>query len=254
MCRQIAIPANFSRKETINILKSIMGVNTDGFGYSYVQNGKIIVKKWKKSFEHVLHKKGKDILNHLPHSGYTIIHMRLCSCGTVSKQSSHPFKVGNMVACHNGTWGDYELVKLALGKEIQYESDTDSEIGINLINKIGIKKFTNSVDYAGVFLVLNKSGYLWVSKTSGNLVLNELDSGQYLIASELPDRYDNQVEADEGWYCFNSQGKLVTNKIKPSKINIIESTNVVIDNDYDDVSFNEDEFLRRYGYSAPKDW
>ncbi len=185
MCRIACFPPNFKRKEAIKILKDFARLNTDGTGFVYVENNKFEGNKWPKPLSYILRKK-LPFLDHMPHNGWTLVHLRAASHGQNIIENTHPFIVGNWAITHNGIWREHNIVKLALKKFIRFEGETDSEVAAHLFNLAGPKRFTEEVDLSGVFVALNKNGSLWVSKTSGQLSMFELEDGKVLIASELP--------------------------------------------------------------------
>lgn len=229
MCRIIYAPPYSNKNDILDIAQDMLGSNTEGFGYGYWEGNKPVIHKWGKSLNTLLRNKNNKILEHMRGNRFdkpTLIHMRLASCGPVNKANAHPFLIGkNNIFCHNGTYNDAPLIKLAMGKDIKYTSETDSEIAGNLINRIGMKRFVKEVNFGGVFMMLNKSNYLTVGVTSGDLSFSDLGGGVTLIASELDDdEFENSVEAEQGWYIFNPQGKLVQKKEKypVSKVTVID--------------------------------
>ncbi|MEK6881393.1 MAG: hypothetical protein AABY22_17350, partial [Nanoarchaeota archaeon] len=57
MCRILAAPPSFKRKEAIRILDDFSPVNSDGTGYVYLENGEFKGDKWPKPLSYVLKKK-----------------------------------------------------------------------------------------------------------------------------------------------------------------------------------------------------
>ena len=224
----MAFNKGVTREDALDILLDMEDSNTDGFGFGYVVNGQFHGQKWKKSLTKVLRDKRNKVFEHLKDgdfSGWTLAHVRAASKGIICKANSHPFVVGNYLGVHNGHWPDSDLVRAAMGGK--YTSATDSEVAMNLINKVGIKKFSHLVNYGGVFLMLNKSGCLHIAKVSGDLTFAELEDKSTLISSELDDEeFENQVEAEQGWYIFNAEGRLVQNWEKYKKSGPIDCSNI----------------------------
>src|SRR5487761_2509057 len=152
----------------------------------------------------------------MPHNGWTIAHLRAASKGDVRKVNTHPFIAGQWALCHNGTFDEYKIGKLALQDRVKFEGDTDSEVAANLINVAGPKRFAETVDMSGVFLALNIKGDLWAVKTSGDLEMLVLTKGERsLMASKfnsLVYDYDKTTEAQIGWYHFDSDGRYIKHK------------------------------------------
>ena len=216
MCRLAAFPPNFPRKEALAILKNFEGHNEDGTGYTYINDGKFVTVKWPKSLSYLL-KRDEDLLRHMPHNGWTIAHLRAASHGANTYENTHPFEIGkDWAICHNGVWSDNEIVKIALAPYIKFKGETDSEVACHLINNMGPKKFAMDVDGGGVYLALNLDGTLWVTKTSGDLVLNTLEDKRILLASDLDIEKYTYGDAFDGWYHFDKNGKFLSSKAKPS--------------------------------------
>lgn len=182
--------------------------NKDGFGYSFINKGQIVTYKYALSFTE-LSKRGYPLLEHMPNDSWTIIHLRAASCGAVAKVNSHPFEIDDKWAiCHNGAFREHGIVSLALSKFINLSGQTDSEVAANLINCITPREFAmnDEIVQAGVYLCLNKNGSLEVIKNSGELCFSENKNGTWIVSSELSHINYTQIEANRGWYKFNSDG------------------------------------------------
>lgn len=214
MCRQIAIPPGTTRKQALNILLEMEGCNTDGTGYAYVKNGKFHLYKSVRTASQLA--KVPTFLDHLPYKGYTIAHIRAKTHGSISRENTHPFVAGNNCVSHNGVWSDHRLVRLALSKTCRFHGETDSETAAHLINVIGVKRFTDEIDFAGVFFILKRNGELFAIKTSGDLAIHKTKNKTYLLASELEFPKYKSVEAINGYYHFDKEGKFLNDYRKPS--------------------------------------
>ena len=211
MCRIAAFPPGFPRVEALEILLSFENRNTDGTGSAFVRDGKFVVEKWAKPFSQVVER--KPFLAHMPYDGWTIAHLRAASHGENLKENTHPFIAGNWAFIHNGIWTEHNLVRLALSKQIKMHGSTDSEVAANFWNIIGPKKFSEAIEFAGVFMGLHSNGDLWVVKTSGDLKVKALKKDRVLLASEFDrEKYEETVEALHGWYHFDANGKYVSHK------------------------------------------
>ncbi len=221
MCRLLAIPPMFPRKAALDILDYMENANTDGVGSAYLNSkGEFVVEKYPTALYKIL-KKGKRFLSHLPHPGWTIVHLRLASHGNNTMANTHPFLVGDWAICHNGVWSDYAVAKLILEKttDIKLNGETDTEVAANVINLLSPKVFAKEISFGGVYLCLNKNGTLHVAKTSGDLSLLELGNGATLISSELDmEKYPTNLEALCGWYHFDKDGKCITGIANESEI------------------------------------
>jgi predicted glutamine amidotransferase len=194
------------------------GANLHGTGCSYVKDNKFVVQKWAKPLEDSIR---LGFLNHMPYDGWTIAHIRYATHGELIKRNTHPFIVGNWAIAHNGVWSDFALAKLLMGNNLRLRGETDSEVAANVIKNFGPKRFSKHIENAGVFLALNKSGNLWVVKTSGDLEFLNIEHRQVLIASEFDDEiYEDTDNVEDGWYYFNKDGQLISKKEKDDGFNL----------------------------------
>src|ERR1017187_4395756 len=156
----IAFPPGMERKEAIELLEDMVGFkNTDGCGYAFVNNeGQFSMRKWTQELKVVLKKHRNNFLGHLPHTCWTIAHLRAASSGAVRWENSHPFIAGDYCIAHNGSFYESNIVRLALSKIINWQGETDSETASQLINIIGPKKFAEEITFGGVYLALQKDG------------------------------------------------------------------------------------------------
>lgn len=211
MCRLAAFPPGFPRDEALDILKHFENNNTDGTGVAYVKDKQFVVEKYPKALTKVLRK--RRLLDHMPYNGWTIAHLRAANRGDVKVANTHPFVAGRWCVCHNGTFDEYRVVKLALGNKVKFDGETDSEAAANLIMNAGPKGFAETVDMAGVFLALNIRGDLWAIKTSGDLEIQALKNEKLLIASRFNFiDYATSDVAQIGWYHFDKDGKYIKHK------------------------------------------
>jgi predicted glutamine amidotransferase len=210
MCRLAAFPPNFPRADAIEILKEFENNNTDGTGAAWVEDGKFVIDKYPKSLTKVVRR--HRFLRHMPHNGWTIAHLRAASVGDNKFHNTHPFIAGPWAVCHNGTFTEHKIVKLALGNRIKFDGETDSEAAAHLISVTGPKKFSENVDYSGVFLALNQNGDLWAIKTSGDLKIQSITNDRVLLASTFDICKFDPVEAHIGWYHFDPQGRYIKHR------------------------------------------
>ena len=214
MCRLLAIPSGFTRDEALTILLDMQAQkNRDGVGSVYVDDkGQFQIVKYPKSLSHVL-RKHKPFLDHLPHKGWTLIHLRAASHGGHTMENTHPFEVGDWCVAHNGIWHEHALASVLMEKlgGIHMVGQTDSEVAAHFLNIVGPDRFTEELDYAGTFIGLKRDGTLYVMKTSGDL--EALERGkQVVLSSEFDFRhYRNQEHYTlmTGWYQFSPDGKIL---------------------------------------------
>lgn len=215
MCRLAAFPPNYPREQALEIMLAFEKNNTDGVGSVHVKNGKFVVDKHPFSLSKLLSKKN-NFLGHMEngHDGWTLAHLRLASHGNVAMKNTHPFIIGDWGFVHNGVWGNYKLVRLALSKTVKFEGETDTEVAGHLWNIIGPKKFSDEIDYGGVFMGLHRNGQLQVVKASGDLEVFPRKNRTVLLASELPNEYKRKVDASRGWYHYDKNGMYIAHKAK----------------------------------------
>lgn len=228
MCRQIAaIPTHFSKNDLLDLLQDMEGYRTgDGFGFGFVLNGEFHIKKSILTLGDILKRKGvyKDFFGDVfDHNSWVIFHHRKVSVGAACRKNNHPFICDNFMGCHNGTLKGHELIRAILGKEIQCKSDTDSEIGIRLIEKLGVKTFSRLVHDSGVFFLLDKNSNLTAIKTEfqDDLDIAEISKNKHFLISDLPCNSQFKHEnAKDGYYIFDNKGILLACKEKPSRYNL----------------------------------
>lgn len=166
----------------------------DSAGVALMQGGLLSVHKKKgKVAELVNFAKDKDIT-----SGTGIAHTRWATHGEPSDVNSHPQLSNNkkIAIVHNGIIENYLTIKKALiEKGYKFESDTDTEVLVNLIEDI--KKNTNtSIDeavrfalheavgaYAIVVMSLDELDTMIIAKNGSPVVIG-IGENEYYIASD----------------------------------------------------------------------
>ena len=164
MCRLAVFPVNLiSKGDILDILQDMEGVRTGhGFGYGFVREDQFISRKTSLPLSEILKKKSyKDFFGDcFNHDGLVMFHSRKASHGEVSYRNCHPFESKNYLFMHNGSFNECSLVEALLGDEIKYKSETDTEVCLHFLEKIGVKKFQLVVKDSGVFLAMEKTGNL----------------------------------------------------------------------------------------------
>ena len=206
MCRIAAFPPKFPKEHALKIISRFAKGNGDGTGSVYVKNGEFVVNKWPLSLAKVVYR-DYPLLDHMPHNGWTIVHLRAASHGENTTENTHPFIKGKYAVIHNGIWSEYSLAKAAMKPYVDFDGETDSEVAAQLLANVGPKNFGRLVDWGGVFMALHQNGELWAVKTSGDLEMQKTNYG-YLIASTLPE-YLVADEQPEGYLRFSKTGKLL---------------------------------------------
>lgn len=147
----------------------------------------------------------------MPHDGWTLVHLRAASHGGNFRRNTHPFIINDRAVIHNGVWMEYDMAKLLLAAQgIHPRGETDTEVGANVIDVVGVRKFGESVTGGGVFMSLSRDGSLEIAKTSGDLMVNKDASGKVLIASELDfTKYNEGCETVCGYMKFGADGKYI---------------------------------------------
>jgi len=217
MCRLAAFPPGFSKVDALDVLGNFIRGNVDGTGSVYVKDSQFVVNKWPLPLMKVVEDK-LPLLDHMPYDGWTVVHLRAASHGKVSLANTHPFIRGNWAVVHNGVWASYDVVKAALRKYEKFDGETDSEVAAYMIDTIGPKKFfelVNQQSRGGVFLCLERTGNLWVVKTSGILDMATTERGT-LLASDLPffnvddmPYLKTSTRVDSGWIKLHAQGHII---------------------------------------------
>jgi predicted glutamine amidotransferase len=219
MCRLIAFhKKDLNRRQALQICLTMEGSNTDGVGSGHIENGELKIRKWPKSLTSIL-KSGKPFLEHLENpnfNGWTIVHLRAASIGEVSLANTHPFNIDKKwIFAHNGTLSSNEnnMLRLAMSKTVKFEGETDSEVLGHLLNIGGAREFAETIKNSGVFLSLRKDGCLYAVKTSGMLDICSRN-GLHFLASDIKfvDYPDAKTVSNSGWFYFDANGKLLSNK------------------------------------------
>jgi predicted glutamine amidotransferase len=217
MCRIAAFPPKFPKEYALKYIARFAKGNGDGTGSVYLKDGEFVVNKWPISLAKVVYRE-YPLLDHMPHNGWTVVHLRAASHGENTMENTHPFikekfsvppraNPTRYAVIHNGIWSDYSLAKAAMSPYVDFEGETDSEVAAQLLANVGPKNFGKLVDWGGVFMALQNNGELWVIKTSGDLQMRKTNYG-IVIASELPEYLDPE-EQPEGYIRFSKTGKLL---------------------------------------------
>lgn len=131
MCLAIFKPAGIEAPE--DHLRAGWIANSDGGGYAYIDNGKIVVCKGFAKLAEFLEAYKKD---EEAHKGSPfLIHFRIRSAGAKSLDNTHPFQFEHGALIHNGTmsgfstdWekgpSDTKLFTDKYGKVLTYENVT----------------------------------------------------------------------------------------------------------------------------------
>lgn len=182
MCRIGVFPPGTTKISALRMMYRQRGSNSDGIGSVYVKDGKFVVNKTEKSISDAV-KAGIPIFDHMPHDGWTIVHLRAASIGDVTVENAHPFVKGSWAVAHNGGWHLHEMLR-ALSGDIGLQGSTDSEVAAHFISKCGPKVFRKYCVGSGIFACLNELGQLWVIKDGCSLHMHDNDQGQTIFTTE----------------------------------------------------------------------
>ena len=238
MCRLAYFPPGFKRNDALDILLEEEKANSDGVGEVFVRDGKFVVNKYPFSLTKAVRDK-VPLLHHMPFNGGTVVHLRAKTHGEKIYRNTHPFitNSGRWAICHNGLFSEHKVIRLALQKFIQINSECDSAVAAELIDLITPKKFSEEMSFSGTFLCLNLDGHVEVMKTSfsADLAAHVFNDDSFLISSELPKDDYKQIEMKEGWFKLSPQGKLISFKKKVDKwfnsdYSIKETPSIVLPN------------------------
>lgn len=213
MCRLAAFPAGTTKERAHEIVAAFLGNNDDGVGSAYVKDGEFIVKKYPYGYKDVVTKK-EDLFEHMPYKGWTIAHVRFATHGGNTLPNTHPIIRGDIVGAHNGVFGAHDILRIALDGGVKWSGETDSEVGLYMLNKLGPEQFYKTMPGgSGVFLALKRDGSLAAVKCSGELrFLSE--GGKWIIGSSFNFK-EHDIHTDYGFYLFNPDG--TENGWKPPK-------------------------------------
>lgn len=195
MCRLAAFPPGTTAEEAHEIVTAFVGGNDDGVGSAFVKDGEFVVKKYPYSYHEAIAKKN-DLFDHMPYQGWTIAHVRLATHGGNEYKNTHPIIKGNLVGVHNGVFGAANLIRAAMNGSVKWQGDTDTEVALYILNKLGPEGFRKEMPYsAGVYLALGRDGALTAIKCSGDLRIWRTQDDRFILASSF--KYDSKYWKDE---------------------------------------------------------
>jgi predicted glutamine amidotransferase len=202
----MAFPPGLPRAEAEKeILRLGASPNDDGVGVAFVKDGAIQIRKYGLPAKNAI-EQGKTLLEHMPHDGWTVAHVRQATHGSVCDLNSHPFLVGDAAYAHNGVWSNYDgYAALLKAFGLKATSDTDSEVLALVMSKVGPADLARYFSHAGVVMQLRSNGDLWIAKCSGRLEIKELENKTYYIATEIQGQSSYMRD---GWARFLADGTL----------------------------------------------
>ena len=170
---------------------------------------------------HFLKKAGKvsvlerEVDDHVLHGSIGMAHTRWATHGEPNDINAHPHldQEGNIALVHNGIIENYNALKQVLEKEgVTFQSETDSEVLVQLISKIYYKdglSFPEAVQAAlqevvgayGIVVMCKDEPDLMVAARYGSPLVLGVGEGEYFIASDaspIIEHTRNVVYLDEG--------------------------------------------------------
>lgn len=208
MCRLAAFPPGTSKEYAHEIVGDFLGCNDDGVGTAYLKGKSFVVNKFPYSYTQASREK-KPLFDHMPHSGWTIAHVRLATHGQHTYANTHPIIRGDMAVVHNGIFSSHDLVRAALNKAVKWQGETDTEVGAYMLDQLGPQAFYKAMySSSGVWMALHRDGSLSVTKLSGDLEYMAQKDGKVFLASSFPrSSKAYPMTAVAGVYNADAEGK-----------------------------------------------
>ncbi|MEG0909070.1 MAG: glutamine--fructose-6-phosphate transaminase (isomerizing) [Bacilli bacterium] len=211
----------------------------DSAGIAYSEEGLIKIIKEKGKLENLKNKLDMSILSNLG-----IGHTRWATHGEANTINSHPHKVGKVTIVHNGIIENYSEIKEEL-REAGYNfiSDTDSEVGAALLDKIYNE--TKSVEQTlSLFLkktrgayalgiIIDGDNHLYALKKDSPLIIG-VGNSENFISSDVPAilKYTNKyIVLEDSDFAKISADKIIVydNKVDIKKFEVREFKGKSID-------------------------
>lgn len=170
-------------------LKKLEYRGYDSWGITYLQNGKLVVKK-------TLGKLSDEPIN-FPDSNIALGHTRWATHGGITLANSHPHFdcKGDIAIVHNGIVENYlELKQQLQGRKHSFVSETDTEVIAHLIEEKymsgnslenAVRLVFNKIKGLNAFVVIDKKGGKIIAiKTGSPLILGLSDTTKW-VASDI---------------------------------------------------------------------
>ncbi|MBT88653.1 MAG: glutamine--fructose-6-phosphate aminotransferase, partial [Candidatus Marinimicrobia bacterium] len=190
---------------------------------------------------HWLKKAGKvsvlesEVDDHVLNGTVGIAHTRWATHGEPNDVNAHPHldQTGNIALIHNGIIENYNVIKQVLEKEgVTFQSETDSEVLVQLISKIYYKdglSFPEAVQAAlqeivgayGIVAICKDEPDIMVAARYGSPLVLGVGEGEYFIASDASPIIEHTrgvVYLDEGEMVVLQNDGYTISQIKDKKV------------------------------------
>ena len=212
------------------VLQRCYEANSDGAGFAYADNGKVVIEKGFFSF-------GEFKEAFTPHQDkQAIVHFRIKTHGAVSKDNCHPFRVSDDVAfIHNGIISGHGSADMSDTVEFNEEiiKPLYSMYGWDGLKTATIKKMIEKYIGSSKLVFLNANGEtLTFNKQYGN----ESKEGVWFSnTSWMPPVTTNKWTPPDMWETRKQQGRQQVKTFSLSSYNPKTNTSEML-------TFNEDDF------------
>lgn len=165
MCQIIYKPNNATI--TKNELRQCWIENSDGAGFMFSENNKLIVQKGYMSFRSFW----KAIKLNLNKT--LVMHFRFSTHGPKNPDNTHPFLINESLAvCHNGIFSEMGKIKDGFSDTAHFVKNVLMQLPINFLDNIGIKCIIEE------YCIKEHSKLVFMDHKSDVTILNEA-AGQW---------------------------------------------------------------------------
>lgn len=177
----------------IDGLKRLEYRGYDSAGVSFIQNGKIEVRRCVGKLRNLeVALAGEKLTSHIG-----IGHTRWATHGRPSEENAHPHRVGNIVVVHNGIIENYlQLKKDLISEGRHFSSETDTEVIAHLIDRYvqkglslvpAVQEALKEIKGAYAIAVLREEEPdVLVGARNGCPLVAGLTNGGFFLASDIP--------------------------------------------------------------------
>jgi predicted glutamine amidotransferase len=165
MCIAIHKPKGLILEKTI--LNTCFKNNSDGMGYMFVKDGKIVIKKELKDFEKFWNMYEEDQKENLNSSDF-VVHFRSATSGEINEENCHPFIVNEELAfCHNGVLS-VKIVDEKFSDTVHFNNDILKKLPKDWLKFEGIVELVEKYIESSKMVFLTNNGDVFIlNKTSG---------------------------------------------------------------------------------------